>query len=381
MTYIVGIRRRDSVFLAADSAITFSTSRPHHGQQRTTSFGEAQLFEQSRSVVEAGLKLHHLGSIAVAVAGDVAQSNRFLAHLRTAIDGHRSLTREIMRNAIEGFDSSDELAFQLLIAMPATPEPLLFSFNAGNDRLFREHVIDEVVQLGSPSEIHVHLLVALLRVFDARLPASQPTAFLVATIAWLHFLGMREYLLERGIGGTFCGVYASQSHVEWQPDVAFGIASRFKGTELAAITMVRDNVLLTHSGSDEASRAMYSSVTSMITVPEWYSRWKSFKDAFLGADIRYVVLIDPVDAQLTVIEVGPSGNSQFLRLEPPTTNANGRLQLAIQFGSRVDAVIAATRKSPPPQSALSILFGWFPVQGQPTIMPLRLTPVDGSDDI
>lgn len=113
VTYIAGIRRRDHVFLVSDSAVTHTGPARRTGyEQVTTSFGEAQIFEASKTVQEGALKLHHLDQIAVAVAGDVSQANRFIAILKARLDRGAPASEQVLCESIESLAELDALAFQ-----------------------------------------------------------------------------------------------------------------------------------------------------------------------------------------------------------------------------------------------------------------------------
>lgn len=208
----------------------------------------------------------------------------------------------------------------------------------GGERRLLQHFAEGIVQAGSPTEFQTELFRTVLKLLDDRLP-PEPQVFFVAAVAWLQSIGVREHLLERGIGGAFYGLYADAEGIKWQPDVTFGIHHRMSGPATPVITIIRDNVILVRSGVDEASRAMYSSTSSKVTVAEWHARWGSFDDAVLGSTIRFVVLVDSIDWRVAVFELAQDGSSRYLRFEGPTRRSDGRIQIAVDFAPEVLATL------------------------------------------
>lgn len=292
---------------------------------------------------------------------------------RRHLGGGPAAPEQVLSESIETFKDLDDLSFQFIATMAVRPAPALFSFNMGGERKLLEHSGDGVVQAGSPTEFQTELFRTVLRLLDERLP-PRPEVFLVAAVAWLQSIGTREYVLERGIGGAFYGLYSDTQGIKWQSDVVFGIHRRMSSTTLPVITMVRDNVVLVHSGVDEASRAMYSSTSSTVTIAEWYARWGSFDDAALGSAIRFVVLIDCVDWRVAVFELAEDGSSRYLRFEGPTRRSDGRLQIAVDFAPEVIAILGRPIRPPRSPSGVPIFFAWSPADGDPKIVQFVMEP-------
>jgi hypothetical protein len=375
MTYIAGIRRGQHVFLVSDSAVTHSGLQPPDGlKQATTSFGEAQIFEPSRTVQEAALKIHRLGQIAVAVAGDANQATRCIAGLKATLD--RGVAPEqALAASVKPFAEMDDLAFQLIATIAVEPTPLLMSFNMGGRRQLVPHFGDGVVQTGSPTDFQIELFRTVLKLLDERLP-QDPDAFLVAAVAWLQSLGVREHLLENGIGGAFYGLYADAHQIQWMPDVVFGIHHRMSGPVLPVILIIRDDVIIVRSGVDDASRALYSSTSSTVTIADWHARWGTFDEAVLGSSTRFVVLIDSVDWRVAMFELAADQSSHYLRFEGPTRRSDGRIQPVVDLVPNVLAVLRLPVQPASSPAASRIMFAWSPSDGEPKMFQFVVEAVD-----
>jgi hypothetical protein len=336
-------------------------------RQATTSFAEAQIFEDSTTAQEAALKIHNLGRIVVAVAGDVTQSNEFIQTLKAEIDSGNLASRELLEHIVQPFVALEDLSLQFIATIPADPSPILLSFNMGNERRTTQHSGDGVVQAGSPTEVQTEMFRLILHLLDERLPMTPPDTFLVAALAWLQSLGMREHLLQRGIGGAFYGVYAHADLIGWMPDIVFGIHHQMRGSTIPVLVIVRDNVLLVRSGIDEASRAMYSSLSG-ISVREWYARHHSFDEAVLRSKIRFVVLIDSVEWKIAVFELDVNGQSKYMRFEGPTQRLDGRIQMAVDFDPNIMATLRMPLPTPQSPTGIPILFTWSPPNDAPRIV-------------
>ncbi len=378
MTYIAGIRRNDCVFLVADSATTNQGTWPRTGnEQVTTSFGETQIFDSSRAVQESALKIHHLGNIAIAVAGDALQANQFVAHVREQIDRH-VIPRQAVAHTAATFAARDDLSCQAIAAIVEQPRPALLSFNIARRTLVQHDEQGFTVQTGSQTLFEAELLASVLGLLDSRLPAEDPAAYLVSAVAWLQSMGVRSPLLNRGIGGAFYGVYADHSGITWQSDVVFGVHHRMTGPTMPVIALVRDNVLVLRSGVDEASRALWSSTSARVTIPEWYARWRSFDDVVMGSNVRFIVLIDSIDWRVAVFELSERGTSKWVHFEKPTSRADMRLQMVVDFAPEVRSSLSQPVPAAKSPLGTRICFAWSPCEGAPRIVSFDVTPTVGA---
>jgi|SRR5579862_80160 len=378
MTYIAGIRRNGCVFLVADSATTQTGTWPRTGnEQVTTSFGETQIFDSGRAVQESALKIHHLGNVAIAVAGDAVQANQFVAHVREQVDRY-VLPRPAVVHTADTFAARGDLSCQAIVAIVEQPRPALLSFNIARGALVEHDEPGFTVQAGTQTPFEAELFARVLGLLDSRLPPEDPAAYLVSAVAWLQSMGVRSSLLNRGIGGAFYGLYANRDCITWQPDVAFGVHHRMTSPTMPVIAIVRDNVLVLRSGVDEASRALWSSTSARVTVPEWYARWRSFDDLVMGSDVRFIVLIDSIDWRVAVFELGVGGTSKWVRLEKPTRRADTRLQIVVDFAPEVRASLSQPVPSAKSPLGTRICFAWAPCDGDPRIVSFDVTSAVGA---
>ena len=142
---------------------------------------------------------------------------------------------------------------------------------------------------------------------------------------------------------------------------------------MPVITIVRGNVLLLRSGVDEASRALWSSTSARITVPEWYGRWRSFDDAVVGSKFRFVVLIDTVDWRVAVFEIAADGSSKYVRCEGPTKRADTRLQMLVDFAPEVKANLSQPLRAAASPLGVRICFAWSPSHSDSRIVSCDVT--------
>jgi hypothetical protein len=147
---------------------------------------------------------------------------------------------------------------------------------------------------------------------------------------------------------------------------------------MPVIAIVRDNVLVLRSGVDEASRALWSSTSARITIPEWYARWRSFDDAVMGSDIRFIVLIDSIDWRVAVFELSAQGTSKWVRFERPIRRADTRLQMVVDFAPEVRASLSQPVPSAKSPRATRICFAWSPCDADPRIVSFDVTPKVGA---
>lgn len=125
-------------------------------EQVTTSFGESQIFESGRTVQESALKLHHLGNVAIAVAGDAKQANEFVAHVREQLDCD-VLPRQALSNTAAAFVARFDLSCQAIVTIVEQPRPSLWSFNVARRLLVQHEEPEFTVQAGAQTLFEAEL--------------------------------------------------------------------------------------------------------------------------------------------------------------------------------------------------------------------------------
>lgn len=216
MTYCIGVKSAEVVYLAADSAVT-SSDEP---RIERTSFGEKHSMYRGpstgRYVQEGKLKLYSMDRVAITFSGDVDVGEFVVRQLQSAIAAGNDLFaafNEATSSRAVAEKAKFVLAF-LRNGMPtlaeSTPEGATIHENDGT-----------LIQFGSINSAYQDLTRKLVDSIRER--STSPPRFIAQLLAILQSYGTHDYLIEQGVGGGFCGLYLDHHGVHWQPDMFYSI--------------------------------------------------------------------------------------------------------------------------------------------------------------
>ncbi len=245
VTYCLGWKTRECAYLVADTAVTSTRT----ARTNRTSFGELHRSVGGQNVEEAALKIAATPGAAMTFSGDAALgleiARVFESTLGCGIEPREALDRAIKSHTPFGSNKSASL----LCVFHEAGKPRLLSFNTKDDQQITEHG-DEVVQLGSLKQsVFEQLSEAYIR--EVRNAHIEGRLLLTGTLALCQNYGVRNDLIQHGVGGAFCGGFVDSSGFQWQPDIGYLLfkgdvqsPSEVMGCVFAA---VRNNVFVVRS--------------------------------------------------------------------------------------------------------------------------------------
>jgi hypothetical protein len=182
-----------------------------------TSFGEVLFANPSVSISEGRhLKIVPLGpDCMVGIAGDLKRAE-------TAIEMLSGVYRPSMSVADAfdylgtSLDRAVEMHFYCLVAKSGTNGPELWRWSS---ETFRAERVSGIQQIGSLQTWHVDATEQMYRALaDARIDEDQMSIALTAVV---QSYGLRDGLLNEGVGGFFVGVRVSRMGVKWTQDTNY----------------------------------------------------------------------------------------------------------------------------------------------------------------
>jgi hypothetical protein len=242
MTYCIGWKRGNDVFLLADTVLTSTESINYE----ITSIGEHSAAVQDRFVQEGAHKL-------VVIAPGVA----------AAIAGHAGLALEICRFIRDNFDetqTSDAIVktveasfgpfvdrdkhFEFLLARgSATGKASLTKWQSWRGIWPKS----DFYEIGSLRSHHAQLTAEFIFKYHTTYGNVYPADFLSMVLATVQSYGIRDVLLNQGVGGLITGLYVSNGKLEWQPLTIYTFHDKdFKHYNLT-ISLVENNCLVVSS--------------------------------------------------------------------------------------------------------------------------------------
>lgn len=303
MTYCVGFKYRDSVYLIADSAVTAEGPR---SSSSVSSFGEAPHVDTQRVVDERALKLVTIGqNCMVALAGDLARAFGGVEILRSAYPVSADIPA-LLRALTQNIDAASTDHFEYLIATVGAEGPQLWHWSSKAPNA--PTPMDNIAQIGSLATWHPYMTGAIVDILRAgRIPADR---LLSITTAIIQSYGLRDRLLDHGVGGVVAGAQIQPSGIRWLPDTNYLIHDpRCTSVDVASI-YCRDGGIAVSSSFNNETRAFLSCM-SQPEVLAWEARWSAeLKIAIDRVAARVWVFIGLVEMTIFVVEA-PEATSEL----------------------------------------------------------------------
>lgn len=367
MTYIAGWRFGAHAYLISDTALTL---HPQLGQLReerapgsVTSFGESNVSELNQLVCEAVLKTSNLGHAAVSFCGDVALATSvirsFAARLREGLDPEQAFRHAVSDNG--PFDDPERTT-HLIVAIPQQPNPRLIVCHLDGDQQIHEIPDHHLVHFGSMAPKYAHTaahLIGHLKSF-----AHEPDRFLTGALAILQTYGLHDYLMEHGVGGTFCGLHADTSTVCWQKDILYllyhGRLPRPTPPDEPCIRMVmsivRDDVLIVRSNISQSCRYFGH---NPVLDDDWRAKWWDTGCNFAShGRFDFVIVLNTKDRIASVVEMLKHLSAKHLELAPPAPRSKevGHIAFSRYLGEIM------SQPAPCPVEAMPFRFNFLPYE-------------------
>lgn len=250
---------------------------------------------------------------------------------------------------------------QILLAAPARSEAILLCFNGDGEQRIEEVPPKTAANLGRIAGRYKSVSTYVIGQVGNRF-AGEPVRYLACALGVLQSWGLRENLIERySAGGSFCGLLATPTRIEWQPDILYILyASGMLRRAKFVASIIRDHVLVVRSTVSESSRYFGDSLNGGLS-EKWKNDWwdRAFNHISTGS-FDYVIALDTQHPNVTVFELLGRPESAHARLKV-STSANGNVDLDFSSSS----VATEAMKTPTPDrrdGTLPLKFSWFPFE-------------------
>jgi len=306
MTYCLGWKSQNSVFIVADTALTTEAYKPTG--PFVSSFGEVNYSSKDTYVREALLKICVVGKIIIGFAGNVNTAFEIIAVFKQLISSNSSV-HEVLEKAIRSCGPySKKNDVELIVGYVDKNGPRLISYNHDEERSIHEH--DQFVQVGSIASYYPALSEATIKMFlKGKLPDEN---MLAAITAILQNYGILDRLMKMKVGGVFFGISVNATGVSWQEDTSYFLYPPDLRSLQHISVVARDNVLSVSSSLSGDKRVFMNTINT--TNPEkWQARWiPRLKRKFNSGQSIFYTFLSKRDRLITVIKApNPLSNKYF----------------------------------------------------------------------
>lgn len=339
MTYCCAWTDEDAAYLIADGAVT----RPSKSMTGTqTSFGEASSFARGKLVEETALKVIEIQDTAVAFAGISATGRAVLEVYARALRSGESVFAALGTAMRSAQPVDNKRNAELLVAGHDDQGAFILHGDTVTG-LIRKTT--DVVQIGSIKDWHKNATKAILMSYreaarrGVRIATSRALAH---ALAIAQSYGSFDYLMEIGVGGAFSGAAVTDAGVIWQPDMLYWFAGNLTDRGDGVLVIARHGALVTISTADAMTR-VFGDTLSFEDSSVLHLAAGEAQSVIDSLAFDYVVLLNPTQRVVLVVDMQKSTAHQDIRLEPMIDDEGARCgfwmkisrSVLRQLGSRI----------------------------------------------
>jgi hypothetical protein len=294
MTYCVGVRYGESVYLMADSAIT---GGPKSSTQKHTSFGEPVYKTADLSVSERALKLIEIaGGFMVAVAGNFRRALNAVEVLRVAFQPDAAIPALVEQMWLS-LESPGAPHFEILLARHGSFGAELWKWSSAEPSDCTQ--VPEIAEIGSMGPWHISLTRAIHETLaKTRIPEEHLPSALAAAV---QSYGLRNRMIRQGVGGFVVAARISSAGISWLPDTNYLVCNPGCTSIKIVGVLCRDKAVAVSSSYTKDIRVFLSGVDKEM-IDEWQKKWRGeVVSQFSAAAARYWVFLRRDQPEVFVI--------------------------------------------------------------------------------
>lgn len=345
MTYCFGLKYRNSVYLMADSAVTRSSGGP---STPASSFGESSVAIPGHTVDEGALKIIRVAAdCLVAYSGDIRRAENAATTLR-ALYAQADSVPSLFSRLASSIDVRADGAFAFLLARCTNDGPELWKWESRSPDA-APTLIEGSAHIGSLATWHADLTHGMAQLIaEGSLDEDRVLVFLTALI---QGFGLRDTLMQHGVGGVISAAQVGPAGATWLPDVNYVLhTDQLTSFEVISVACRADGVAVCSSLTND-TRAFLSS-TSTVDPGAWRQLWSGrLQQQFDACGARIWVFLGLHAATIFILDAG----SVVTRTPVCTVDAQGNGKFKFGVHPLLEAVLRA------------------PLQGEPGTMGLRVS--------
>ena len=337
MTYILGWKNDDNVFLAADSATTALGTTPTTNITHS-SFGEQHTINEREVVEETMLKLCCVNSKAiVAIAGDINRALEIVKTFESALKNYANIKEAFEKAICSCGPYLKDTDVGLIMGCMDKGKTKLYSYNSKRANEVFEH--DTFTQLGSIKGVYPTLTEEIVKCFiERKLPGKH---MLIAVTAILQSYGIFDKLMNVGVGGVFFGLSINYSGIHWQPDTSYILYSPDFSEKDFITVIARDGILAVDTSINNTNKLFANTVNSPFCRPEDLNAIRlKLREFFDTGKSDFYIWLSKKDRLITVVNANGKYFSQYMKI---STNGHGYFDIA--FSEKLKKILEVPNRN------------------------------------
>lgn len=275
MTYITGWRNQTSVFIAADSAITYELESLQNVKiwSDVSTFGEPHIIQDDKIIQEQCLKIYNFNNrVILAFAGNVSEAYEAIEWLKMVLEVNEQRDlRVIFNNICNGRKIS------IIAGFIENEQPILISVNAIGISGYKEHAVFEPAYSGTIDSKFIRYTQEFYN--ESKNIQHTDEQILVSMCSVIQSYKYVNPTIPNGVGGLISGIRVDKLGASWQKDIAY-IPIQYNGSMLNTTQL-----------SDLFGKAEIISVIirdDLVFISNPYTHWRFSRMPFGGCQPKKV---------------------------------------------------------------------------------------------
>ncbi len=226
MTYCLGWKNRNTVFLISDSAITISGfNSTINNDKHITTLGEKSLENNNEIVVEWLHKVFRISNnVILSYAGNVDLAIEIINAFKKLYNNEDPIKIfKLCLDSVRTTENTKEVSF--FIGYNDGYNSRLYTYNYNNVNEVIEIEEDGIFQFGSLSQTMYNDLSKRMYYEHIRKLDKTYEQF-YQFLTFFQQIGVHDYTLERNAGGIYCGIYIDNYGSHWPEDTSIILYNR-----------------------------------------------------------------------------------------------------------------------------------------------------------
>lgn len=324
MTYCLGWKTKNSVFIAADSAVTItSTSAP---SATLSTFGEISYSNNITHVYEGLLKICVVDRAIVAFSGCMQTAINVIKTFEQFIKINPNIPEVLRRAVLSSGPYTKDNDIALILGYYDKNGPILISYNQDGKGSVVHH--DQCVQVGSIGSIYrVSSEIVIKTFLQGNLGDEH---MLAAVTAVLQSYGIFDQMMRMNVGGVFFGASVDASGVSWQRDTSYFLYPPNLSIAHFISVYSIDNALAI--ASSFVGNRVFMNEINTTDVTEWQGRWMSkLKEKLNSGKSVFYTFLSMKDRLITVIKKTDNSTDRYVKMQ--AVHLDGKERYTFSFSS------------------------------------------------
>lgn len=349
MTYCVGWKNRNDIFMVADSAVTFANYYNNNtGNASNTSFGEITIKSTDIEVSEAITKIHNIDNkIIIGYAGNIDNALKCIEYIREFVI---SKTISIM-DALHNLSTNTEFIDDVELIVGFFDDGIAKLYKVENNSI---KDVDKLVEVGSIPITHDFSSKVRWMINDGSKKISYDgkitltnREILPAIIITAQCYSIKYKLMDYGIGGAFYGASLNKEGFKRNENISYLVinkAPQYNNGELAGLDYSDfitlnwvDDALIISSTILKKPIALFNNFDYETNKYILESLEYSCKEEMFNIKTEQFVLFNPFTEMITAIDIKKEIYNNFFKLW--CKNEDDLIRYFVVFNKRIINII------------------------------------------